>query len=248
MFLSSLQCACPKRPPRHPTSQVAITRLVRPFSSIPLHLSYRCLIPIFPSKSQSSTTTYERCNFANCAAEWKSPENSRFILRRGSGTLILMSAGTVTRGGPSPTFTLFPNLPTELQTKIWRCNLPGPSIIQLCNTDGGFFFRGTRGNPALYTCRTSREVALSVFEPTLAHNKLPPMYIDLAYDTLHRRSREILFPARKVPNVETRHSIAGSALATLPNSPTEEHLACSLALRFIWTADDYSFWAHTRLR
>jgi hypothetical protein len=94
-----------------------------------------------------------------------------------------MSAGTMTRDGPPPTFT---GLPTELQIKIWHYTLPAPRIIQLHNLNGFFSFHGARPPPALHTCQLSRKVTLSVFEPTFTHNnELPPIYIDLAHDTLH---------------------------------------------------------------
>jgi hypothetical protein len=37
----------------------------------------------------------------------------------------------------------------------------------------------------LHTCQTSREVALFVFEPAFARNKLLSIYIDFDYDTLY---------------------------------------------------------------
>jgi hypothetical protein len=105
-----------------------------------------------------------------------------------------MSAGTITRDGPPPTFTLFPNVPAELQIKIWRCALPGPRIIQLHYLNGSFSFHGARPPPALHTCRTSREAALSVFEPAFTrNNKLAPIYIDLAHDTLHLATEPGMF-------------------------------------------------------
>ncbi|KAF8846612.1 hypothetical protein BDZ45DRAFT_682421 [Acephala macrosclerotiorum] len=97
-----------------------------------------------------------------------------------------MSTGTITRDGPPPTFTLFPTLPAELQIKIWRYTLPGPRIIQLQYSKSSSSFHGTRPPPALHTCRTSREIALSVFEPAFTRNdQLKPIYIDFAHDTLH---------------------------------------------------------------
>ncbi|CZR69133.1 uncharacterized protein PAC_19033 [Phialocephala subalpina] len=97
-----------------------------------------------------------------------------------------MSTGTITRDGPPPTFTFFPTLPTELQIKIWRYTLLGPRIIQLQYSKGSSSFHSARPPPALYTYRTSREVALSVFEPAFTRNdQLGPIYIDFAHDTLH---------------------------------------------------------------
>lgn len=95
-----------------------------------------------------------------------------------------MSAGTMTRDSPPPMFTLFPKLPKELQMKIWKCALPGPRIIQLHYLNSAFFFRGARPPLVLHTCRTSREVALTVFERAFASND-KPICIDFAHDTLH---------------------------------------------------------------
>ncbi|TVY12843.1 hypothetical protein LARI1_G009002 [Lachnellula arida] len=107
----------------------------------------------------------------------KSPDISRLIVRDGSGTL------TPTM---SSTFTLFPNLPTELQIKIWRRALPGPRIIQFHYLNGTFSFHGARPPLVLHICRTSREVALSVFEPAFTRDgQQVPIYIDLAHDTLY---------------------------------------------------------------
>lgn len=95
------------------------------------------------------------------------------------------------------TFNLFPNLPVELQRKIWHQTLPGPRIIQVhrhdgrYGRDGAFCFNGARPPAALHTCRTSREVACSVFEIVFTHDNistnkpLPPIYIDFAHDTIH---------------------------------------------------------------
>jgi hypothetical protein len=91
----------------------------------------------------------------------------------------------VTRDDPSPTFTLFPNLLIEIRTKIWKCAFPSPRIIQLYDTNSHFFFLNARALSALYTYRESREEALSIFEPAFTHDKLLPIYINLAHDTLH---------------------------------------------------------------
>jgi len=95
-----------------------------------------------------------------------------------------MSFNTITRDSPPPMFTLFPNLPTALQIKIWRCALSGPLIIQIYYLNSAFFFCGAPPPPILHTCRTSREVALTVFERAFARNN-KPICINLAHDTLH---------------------------------------------------------------
>src|SRR4051794_7612788 len=83
-------------------------------------------------------------------------------------------------------------LPTELQIKIWHYTLPAPRIIQLHNLNGSFSFRGACPPPALHTCQLSREVALSVLEPTFTrNNELLPVYIDLAHDVDFNDSWEI---------------------------------------------------------
>ncbi len=92
----------------------------------------------------------------------------------------------MTRDGPPPIFTLFPKLPTELQIKIWTCALPGPRIIQCHHLNGSVSFKGARPPAALHACRTSREVAQSVFKPAFTRNgQQAPIYINLAHDTLH---------------------------------------------------------------
>ena len=64
--------------------------------------------------------------------------------------------------------------------------LPSPRIIQLHYLNGSFSFRGARPPPLLHTCQTSREVALSVFEPAFTRDgQRTPVYIDLAHDTLY---------------------------------------------------------------
>jgi hypothetical protein len=131
------------------------------------------------------TSSAKRCNFANCAIEGKSLDISRLIIRGGPGTFIpMISAGTMTRDSPPPKFTVFPDLPTELQIKIWKCALPGPRIIQLHYLNGASFFGGARPPPILHTCRASREVALTVFERAFVRND-KPIYINFAHDTLH---------------------------------------------------------------
>jgi hypothetical protein len=53
----------------------------------------------------------------------------------------------------APTFTLFPALPVELQSKIWHHTLPGPRIIQVHRrdgSDGSFYFNGARPPVALH--------------------------------------------------------------------------------------------------
>ena len=86
----------------------------------------------------------------------------------------------------SSIFTLFPNLPTELQIKIWRRALPSPRIIQLHYLNGTYSFHGARPPPVLHICRTSREVALSVFEPAFTRDgQRVPVYINLAHDILY---------------------------------------------------------------
>jgi hypothetical protein len=96
----------------------------------------------------------------------------------------MMSAGTMTRNGLPSTFTLFSNLPTELQIMIWRCAIPDPRIIQLYYRNGDFSLYGARPPPVLHTYRTSREEALTVFERAFARND-KQIYFDFAHDTLH---------------------------------------------------------------
>jgi len=92
------------------------------------------------------------------------------------------------------TFNLFPQLPVELQRKIWHYTLPGPRIIRVhrhTDRDGAFCFDNARPPAALHTCQTSREVACSVFETAFIHDNtntdkaLTPIYIDFAHDTIY---------------------------------------------------------------
>ncbi|KAH7309360.1 hypothetical protein BKA65DRAFT_519676 [Rhexocercosporidium sp. MPI-PUGE-AT-0058] len=92
-----------------------------------------------------------------------------------------------------PAFTCFPNLPVEIQIKIWHHSLLGPRIIQVARRDGGdrsFSFNGAQPPAALHACQTSREVACSVFKTAFAlqnsrpNEPLPPIYIDFAHDTI----------------------------------------------------------------
>jgi hypothetical protein len=114
----------------------------------------------------------------------KSPDISRLLVRGGSGTLTPIMSSKINRD--DLTFTLFSDLPTELQIKIWRHALPGPRIIQLHYLNGTFSFHGACPPPLLHTCRISREVALSIFEPAFTRDgQRVPIYIDLAHDTLY---------------------------------------------------------------
>jgi hypothetical protein len=139
------------------------------------------------------------------------------IIRGGPGALIpTMSSAIMTWDGPTPTFTLFPNLLTELQIKIWEYALPGPRTIRVHYYDGSFSF-GARPPAALYTCRTSREVAGAVFKcafPLDDKNKnLPPIYTDLVYDTIYLTASSDRFFAfqaftRSFPDIAKIQSLA----------------------------------------
>jgi hypothetical protein len=71
----------------------------------------------------------------------------------------------MTLDGPSAA-----GFPKQLQRKIWHHTLPDSRIIQVHRlADSTFLFNGAGPLPALYTCKTSREIALSVFEPAFSH-------------------------------------------------------------------------------
>lgn len=106
-----------------------------------------------------------------------------------------MSAGAMIRDG-QPTFTLFRNLPPELQLKIWHYSLPGPRIIEVAyRGDLDCFFNGARPPPVFQACQDSREVALSIYKPLSAIlqdwplgnplKTLPPIYFNLVHDIIY---------------------------------------------------------------
>ena len=127
----------------------------------------------------------------------------------------------MTRDGPPPTFTLFPNLPTELRIKIWQYSLLGPRIIEAAYLPEPFFsFNGAHPPPVFQACRESRDVALSVYKPLFEsavgkdhiHNTiktLPHIYINPTHDTIyistpyyHDRGK-FVYPesAQRYPNI-----------------------------------------------
>jgi len=80
--------------------------------------------------------------------------------------------------------------PTSLPNSKSRSGVrsPGPRPTRVHYHDGSFSL-GARPPAALHTCRTSREVARSVFQCAFPHddkNKdLPPIYIDLTHDIIY---------------------------------------------------------------
>ena len=131
-----------------------------------------------------------------------------------------MSAGTITRDGPPPTFTLFPNLPAELRIKIWRYSLPGPRIIEAAYHDLSFSFNGAHPPPVFQACRDSRNVALSVYKPLFKSamrkdrfKTLPHIYINPAHDTVYISTPyghgEFVYPefAQRYPDITSIQSV-----------------------------------------
>jgi 2EXR family len=101
-----------------------------------------------------------------------------------------------------PTFTLFSELPLELQQKIWRHTLPGPRIVELCKIqtvdpkgpfDDQFVTSlsldkyGTvcKLPIALRVCQVSRGEALRVYDGLYLRNKSALVtYINAELDTI----------------------------------------------------------------
>jgi hypothetical protein len=111
------------------------------------------------------------------------------------------------------TFHLFPNLPIELQIKIWQYALPGPRIIRTRRHDRSFLF--SRPPALLHTCRTSREVARSICESAFTYDEvktLAPIYINPAHDIIHLAEHPYLSTfldaARSFPNITKIQSLA----------------------------------------
>ena len=122
------------------------------FITTTTNTTVRCALP-FPQAPDSGllyririADSYVRCNFAAL------PQR---VIGRGPVHIYTMLA--------PPTFTLFTNLPTELQIKIWGFALPGPRIIQCHHSKGSVSFNGARPPTALHVCQLSRKIALSVF-------------------------------------------------------------------------------------
>jgi hypothetical protein len=77
-----------------------------------------------------------------------------------------MSA-SMTTSPSADTFTLFPDLPKELQIKIWKHAIPAPQLIsikfhpQTLEPRSGFRYRtNTKPSDLLRACKTSREEIL----------------------------------------------------------------------------------------
>jgi 2EXR family len=111
------------------------------------------------------------------------------------------------------TFHLFPNLHMELQIKIWQYALPGPRIIRTRRQDRSFLF--SRPPALLHTCRTSRQVARSIYESDFTYDEvktLAPIYVNPTHGIIHLAEHPslsmFLDAARSFPNITKIQSLA----------------------------------------
>jgi hypothetical protein len=87
---------------------------------------------------------------------------------------------------PSPTFTIFEKLPSELRIKIWKCILPGPRVVSVRFNRGAKQYTSSTAPPILLrTCPESRAVTLETYTNLI----LSPQYessvfVDFARDTV----------------------------------------------------------------
>jgi hypothetical protein len=106
-----------------------------------------------------------------------------------------MSGPSSQQSAPLPTsgFTKFPELPTELQLKIWNyaARVPRALELQYCIVDRKFL---TFQHPPaiLHTCKVSREFALGpVYHLSFGTDRHPPTtYFNPFYDTIYFGSRQ----------------------------------------------------------
>jgi hypothetical protein len=108
----------------------------------------------------------------------------------------------------SPTFTLFPKLPTELRLKIWKYALPGPRAIKVQRGWPTFShrIRAVAKPPAvLQTNSESRQLAMRFYELSFNNAiKGRPISIDYQVDALYMESwdafKAFYKVARQFPN------------------------------------------------
>jgi hypothetical protein len=89
-------------------------------------------------------------------------------------------------------FTLFHNLPPELQLCIWKLRMPGPRVVivnkVLVTTQRGVVYKLVSPTPApsiLHVCQISRHVALKIYQPFFpSHIHSAPIYLDISRDTI----------------------------------------------------------------
>jgi hypothetical protein len=108
----------------------------------------------------------------------------------------------------SPTFTLFPKLPTELRLKIWKYALPGPRAIRVQRAWSTLSrrIRAVAKPPAVLQINSeSRQLALRFYEVSFNNAiKGRPIGIDYQVDALYMESwgafNSFYRFARQVPN------------------------------------------------
>jgi hypothetical protein len=116
-------------------------------------------------------------------------------LNESMGRLGPVSTNNNTSDQPSPTFTLFPKLPTELRLKIWK-HARQPRIIRFkykSNNSSWSHLRAIAKPPVLFQVnREAREAALKIYELTFKSilNK-QPIYIDYKVDALYMENWNI---------------------------------------------------------
>jgi hypothetical protein len=108
--------------------------------------------------------------------------------------MIEMSEPSLQRSAPLPTsvFTKFPELPTELQLKIWNyaARVPRALELQYCIVDRKFL---TFQHPPaiLHTCKVSREISQGLYHLSFGTDRHPPTtYFNPFYDTIYFGSRQ----------------------------------------------------------
>ncbi|KAG4434830.1 hypothetical protein IFR05_009701 [Cadophora sp. M221] len=124
-------------------------------------------------------------------------------------------------------FALFPKLPLELRTMIWKQALPGPRVIAITNSTvhPQTFAETLKPQPdrpksnavlptLLHVNSESREITLKIYKLAFEHQLLKPIYIDSCHDTLFFDDCEIL-KAVSFPNEDNAFmSDAASGLAS----------------------------------
>lgn len=101
-------------------------------------------------------------------------------------------------------FTLFPELPTELRLAIWKLTLPGPRFVEIQNTIAFRDEAKTKINQtittwhataiekapvAFFICRESRAEVINIYTPLKSTDGNPAILVDFKTDVLCFRSR-----------------------------------------------------------
>lgn len=82
-------------------------------------------------------------------------------------------------------FALFPELPLELQLKIWRCAARQPRIIELAwHSQNNFLVIETSPNPILQACRTARYETIASFDVVQLYGSPQRFRLNYSHDTI----------------------------------------------------------------